>query len=179
MQPSPRRATHLLILAAGFLAAWAMGSGLTPARDATPKGPDDAAISRARDTVQMLDDVYKAYVINITDTYVDTGKPPAAKVTKKVFQHMKKKGWHTGRLVDTTGDPVNRANLPQSEFEKTAVAKLKAGKSYYDEIAYKDNKLVLRAATVVPVVMKKCIDCHPGKKEGELIGALVYEVPIK
>ena len=37
----------------------------------------------------------------------------------------------------------------------------------------------LRAATRVPVVMKQCITCHPGSKEGDLLGALVYEVPIK
>jgi hypothetical protein len=38
---------------------------------------------------------------------------------------------------------------------------------------------VLRAATIVPVVMDQCIVCHPGHKKGELLGALVYELPIK
>ena len=56
---------------------------------------------------------------------------------------------------------------------------LKQGKAYYDEVGSKDGKPVLRAATVVPVVMKQCSGCHLGKKEGELLGALVYELPIK
>lgn len=38
---------------------------------------------------------------------------------------------------------------------------------------------MLRAATVVPVVMKQCLACHPQLKEGDVMGALVYELPIK
>jgi hypothetical protein len=30
----------------------------------------------------------------------------------------------------------------------------------------------------VPVVLKQCAVCH-GKKEGTLLGAIVYELPIK
>jgi hypothetical protein len=56
---------------------------------------------------------------------------------------------------------------------------LKGGKAYFDELGTKDGKPVLRAATAVPVVMKQCITCHPGYKEGNLLGALVYELPIK
>ena len=63
--------------------------------------------------------------------------------------------------------------------EKLAVKKLNAGENYYSEVADKDGQPVLRAATRVPVVMKQCLACHPGFKEGDLIGALVYEVPIK
>jgi len=37
---------------------------------------------------------------------------------------------------------------------------------------------VLRVATVVPAVMKQCTICHGGK-EGRLLGAIVYELPIK
>ena len=92
---------------------------------------------------------------------------------------MEKSGWGTSRLIDATGSPMNKANVAQTEFEKRAVEKLNAGESYYSEVARKDNRPVLRAATRVPVVMKQCISCHPGYKEGDLLGALVYEVPIK
>ena len=27
--------------------------------------------------------------------------------------------------------------------------------------------------------MNACITCHPGKKEGDLLGTIVYEVPIR
>jgi hypothetical protein len=55
---------------------------------------------------------------------------------------------------------------------------MKAGKAYYEEIAVVNGKDVLRAATVVPVVLKQCATCH-GKKEGSLLGTIIYEVPIK
>jgi hypothetical protein len=167
-------------LLAGLAAAVILLTRQTPARTANQTGPDRAAVERARSTVRMLDDIYKGFVVHITDTYVKAQeKTPAARVAKKVFKHMAEKGWHTGRLVDATGEPIDRNNLPKTDFEKRAVGKLKAGKTYYDEIALRDGKPVLRAATVVPVVMKQCIDCHPGYKQGDLLGALVYEVPIR
>jgi hypothetical protein len=104
---------------------------------------------------------------------------PAARVAQKLFKHMEAKGWHRARLLDATGSPSNKANLPKTDFEKKAVEQIRAGKPYVEELARRDGKPVLRAATVVPVVMKQCIACHPGLKEGEVIGALVYEVPIK
>jgi hypothetical protein len=150
------------------------------ARDVDTAKPDKAAVERARETVKMLDDVYKGFVVNITEMYVKAReKTPAARVAKRVFKYMASKNWHSGRLVDATGEPINRANLPENDFEKRAIAKMKAGSEYYDEVAVSKGKPVLRAATRVPVVMKACITCHPGKKEGDLLGALVYEVPIK
>jgi hypothetical protein len=141
---------------------------------------DEAALERTRTTVRMLDDLHKGYVVNITAAYVDQqDATPAAKVTKKVFRHMAEKGWGHGRLIDATGTPNNTANSPKSDFEKAAVEQLKKGKTYYDEVGTKDGQPVLRAATAVPVVMKQCSACHLGKKEGDLLGALVYELPIR
>jgi hypothetical protein len=128
----------------------------------------------------MLDDLHKGYVVNITETYVKAQeRTPAAHVAKKVFQHMEKSGWGTVRLIDATGAPVNKANVAKTDFEKRAIEKLNAGETYVSEVGKKDDRPVLRAATRVPVVMKQCINCHAGYKEGELLGALVYEVPIK
>jgi hypothetical protein len=174
-----RRRIALAALVAATAVATLLG-WRTPAWTAGGAAPDDAAVERARSTVQMLDDLNKGYVVHITDTYVKAQeRTPAARVAKKVFKHMEEKGWGTTRLIDATGEPVNRDNLPRSEFEKQAVAQLKSGKTYFEEVGSKDGKPVLRAATVVPAVMKECIHCHQGVKEGELLGALVYEVPIK
>ncbi len=141
---------------------------------------DEAALERTRTTVKMLDDLHKGYVVTITATYVEgQDKAPAAKVTKKVFKHMEAKGWGSGRLIDATGEPNNPGNRPKTDFEKAAVEQLKKGKTYYEEVGSKDGTPVLRAATPVPVVMKQCSGCHLGKKEGDLLGALVYELPIK
>jgi len=153
------------------------GSPMGRAADAVA---DREAVQRAHDTVKMLDDLHKGYVVNITETYVKAQeRTPAAHIAKKVFQHMEKSGWGTVRLIDATGSPVNKANVAKTDFEKRAIEKLNAGETYFSEVGKKDERPVLRAATRVPVVMKQCINCHAGYKEGELLGALVYEVPIK
>lgn len=166
------------VLIAGGAVLIASRPGVGRAADSA--APDEAAVRRAHETVKMLDDLHKGYVVNITATYVKAKeRTPAAHVAKKVFQHMEQAGWGTSRLIDTTGTPTNKANVARTDFEKRAVKKLNDGESYYSEVAHKDNRPVLRAATRVPVVMKDCLACHPGYKEGDLLGALVYEVPIK
>ena len=174
MNSSPLRRGLLTVLAVGLLYA---GTGRTGEKPA----PDKAAVERARTTVKMLDDVYKGFIVTITETYVKAReKTPAARVAKKVFKYMETKDWHTGRLVDASGAPVNPANEAKTPFEKLAVEKMKAGAAYYEEVGTnKKGRPVLRAATRVPVVMKACIDCHEGKKEGDLLGTIVYEVPIR
>jgi hypothetical protein len=173
-----RRLCYTAVIVCLGLVAIALNAEMPAA--AEDQARPDPAVARARANVQMLDDLYKNFVVNITATYVGAEENvPAAKVAQKVFQAMHKKGWHKARLVDATGTPVRKANLPKTPFEKAAVAQMRAGKSYYEEIGEEDGRKVLRAATIVPVVMKQCITCHQGKKEGDLLGAIVYEVPIK
>jgi hypothetical protein len=153
------------------------GTESAPAGD--KKGPDQAALKRTRETVKMLDDLYKNAVVSITNSYVDgQASVPAAMVAKDVFEAMNKKGYHHARLIDATGKPKNKANVAKTEFEKKAVTEMKAGKTYYEEVAKVDGKDVLRVATVVPVVLQQCAVCH-GKKQGDLLGAIVYEIAIK
>jgi hypothetical protein len=142
--------------------------------------PDRDAVQRAQDTVKLLDDLHKGYVVNITATYVKAQeRTPAAHVAKKVFAHVEKNGGPKVRLIDATGVPFNEANVAKSDFEKLAIEKLKKGEKYVSEVGQKGGQPVLRAATPVPVVMKQCLTCHADYKEGDLLGALVYEVPIK
>jgi hypothetical protein len=167
----------LLLGGLGFLVT----RGLAPraALAASKSTADAAALERARETVKMLDDLYKSAVVSITAKYVEQqSDTPAAAIAKEVFEAMHKKGWHHARLVAAAKKPKNKANLPATEFEKKATAQILAGKAYLEEIGEKDGKPVLRAATVVPSVMKQCAICHGGK-EGRVLGAIVYEIPIK
>lgn len=178
-----RLLTHPRCLAAlaGLAASALLFLPPTPARPADKDAaPDKAAVERTRETVRMLDDLYKSAIVHVTATYVKAReRTPAARAAKLIFKDMSSKGWHIARLVDATGDPVNKANVAKSAFEKEAVAKIKGGKPYVEEIGTSKGKPVLRAATVVPVVMKACINCHPGHKEGDVLGFISYEVPIK
>ncbi|MDA9857159.1 hypothetical protein N9D23_03505 [Rubripirellula sp.] len=55
----------------------------------------DAATERTRDTVRMLDDVYKAAVVLITTHYVnDEDDLPAGTAAIALFDAVNKKGWH-------------------------------------------------------------------------------------
>jgi hypothetical protein len=154
-------------------------SAIVAAQDRGGKGPDPAAVERARDQVKMLDDLYKTAVVGINDTYVEKQTDiPAAMVAVKVFEAMKKKGYHDARLIDVTGKPKNDDNVAKSEFEKKAVKEIAGGKAYYEEVGEKDGKPVFRAATLVPAVNKICASCH-SKKVGDPLGTIIYELPIK
>lgn len=176
----PRASTlrTAVVVPAVALAAGLSVRCVTPAAD--PPAPDAAAVARARETVKLLDTVHKDYVVTITDTYVKAReKTPAAAVVKKVFAHLEQSGYGTGRLIDATGEPLRKGNVARTEFEQRAVAAIKGGKPYVDEVGTKDGKPVLRAATVVPAVMPACVDCHPHVKQGDVLGALVYELPVR
>jgi hypothetical protein len=173
---------RLGILALIVLGALGLYSSTTPVATtaADAKAPDPAALERTREQVKMLDDLYKTAVVGITATYVNQqSDTPAAAVAKKVFEAMHKKGYHTARLIDATGKPKSFDNVAESEFEKKAVKEIKGGKAYFEEIGEVKGKPVLRAATVVPAVMKQCVQCHGGIKEGDVMGAIVYELQIK
>ncbi|MBX7168671.1 MAG: DUF3365 domain-containing protein [Pirellulales bacterium] len=144
---------------------------------------DAQALERTRKQVRMLDDLYKTAVVLITTHYVnDDADLPAGTAAIALFDAMKNKGWHEARLLDATGLPTNDKNAPSDEFEKTAIAKLKAGAAYHEAVVERDGKPYLRAATIVPVVMEKCTMCHDhykAAKPGEAIGALSYTLPIE
>jgi hypothetical protein len=135
----------------------------------------EPALARAREQAKMLDELYKNAVVSITNKY---DGPPAIKVAKDVFAAMEKSGWHRARLVDATGNPQNEANLPQTPFEKRAVKVIQGGQPYYEEVAGAGTDRTLHVATVVPAVARKCASCH-GVKEGELLGFIRYEIPVR
>jgi hypothetical protein len=148
------------------------------------KEKEDAAVARTRKQVKMLDDLYKTAVVLITKHYVnETSDLAAGEAAVALFDAMKKKGWHEVRLLDATGDPIEAKNSPKDAFEKKAIAKIKAGEDWYEEVVQIDGKRHLRAATPIPVVLDKCILCHPHyedfKKKGQPIGSLSYTIEVE
>lgn len=149
----------------------------------TKKAASPEAQERARKTVRMLDDIYKTAVVLITDKYVnDSDDFPAGSAAIALFSEIGKKGWHDVRLLDVTGKPYDAKNVARDDFENQGVSQLKAGKGYYEQIVEKDGKPYLRAMTPVPVVMQKCVMCHPhyaDVKQGAAVGAISYTLPIE
>jgi hypothetical protein len=131
----------------------------------------------------MLDDIYKAAVILITDKYVhDEDDFPAGSAAIALFDAIGKKGWHTVRLVDASGEPIDEENAARDGFETMAIEKIRQGSSFVDRVEQEGGRSFLLAATPIPVVMQKCTMCHPNYehvREGQAIGALTYRVPIE
>jgi hypothetical protein len=149
---------------------------------ARAESPDPSApalsVELARREVRMLDDVYKTAVVLINDTFVEDGAS-AGDVAREIFAAIRKKGWHDARLLDATGKPMNKDNVPMNAFEKRAIEQILKGEAYYDEVVEEQGRKYLRAATVVPVVNAKCIACHPGHKVGDVLGAIGYKIPVR
>ena len=181
---NPRRGAILgcvaCLAASAALAAAILGVGRPNEARADAPAKADPALERTREQVKMLDDLYKNAVVSITKTYVaEQEDRPAIMIAKDIFAAMQDKGWHSARLVDATGDPVNDLNAPRTEFEKEAYRQIRSGQPYYDRVVGEGRDRRLLAATVVPVVMPKCAECHGDRKVGEVLGFLRYEVPIK
>ena len=165
---------------AGFFAV----SAVLPEAIGQNNEGEDAALKRTRKTVQMLDDIYKGGIVAITDNYVnDQDTIPAGTAFKQIFKSAQEKGWHTVRLVDGLGDPLNEENAPIDEFEKKALKALVAGKTgWYEAEATEDGKRTLRVATAIPVVFEKCVMCHDNYADvpkGQAVGALTYKIAIE
>ena len=160
-----------------------VGAVVAQSRSADKSKVDPAALERTRKQVRMLDDLYKTAVVLITEHCVKKEDDVAAGTAARLlFAAMKEKGWHEARLLDATGEPYEEKNLPADEFEKSAIAQLKTGKTFVDAVIEKDGKPYLRAATPIPVVLEKCIMCHAHYKnveKGQIIGAVAYIVPIE
>jgi hypothetical protein len=172
--------------ALGCLAAACLGMALKSAGGADeptkPAAPAtaDPALERTREQVKMLDALYKNAVVSITKRYnVVQDKQPAIMVAEDVFAAMRKAGWHSAKLVDATGEPMNDANVPKTDFEKDAARAMNSGQTYLDRVVGTGNNRRLLAATVVPSVMQKCSDCHTNRKVGEVLGFIRYDLPIK
>jgi hypothetical protein len=152
---------------AGLSALSVSGAGYPP--------ENDPALDRTRAQAKMLDDLLKVAVVDITNRY---DGPPAAKVAKAIFAAAKDKQYFNAKLLDATGSPQNEANVPGDDFEKRAAEAMKKGQTYHEEVIGQGSSRRLRVATVVPAVTKKCARCH-GVQEGDLLGFLSYDLPVK
>src|SRR5262245_1166484 len=177
------RAGFLSRILTTVVATAVTAAGLLPSAEAQDKKADDAAVARTRKQVQVLDDLYKTAIVLITENYVNESSDLAAGAAfQKLFEVMRQKGHHDVRLLDATGEPYNEKNLPRDSFEKAAISALKAGKPTYEETVSKDGKRLLKVATPIPVVMKKCTLCHPAYEKaaaGQAIGALAYTIEVE
>ena len=96
-------------------------TGCTLSQVSSVKGSAaDAALSRTRKQVRMLDDIYKTTVVLITDKYVhDKDDFPAGSAAVALFQAVEKNGWHKVRLLDAAGEPIRKKKHGQRLLRKS------------------------------------------------------------
>lgn len=163
----------------------ALVSGFLPAAMAAEpvKKPGRKALNRTRDTVKMLDNIFKQTIVLVTDKYVnDEDDFAAGSAAVLLFKNVSESGDTKVRLLDATGDPYDFDNVAKDEFEKEGIKRLKAGDKGYEKVIMLDGKPFLRSMTPVPVVMEKCVMCHAhyaDVKKGDPIGAISYIIPIR
>ncbi len=139
----------------------------------------EKAVKRARQTVKMLDEMYKSFIILITDEYVkDNTMFSALTVSKKVFEKMGARGWYKARLLDATGTPHNPENTPKTKFERDAVESFIYGNSFYEKVEKAGGEYYYNAATSLSIVTDGCTICHPDNKRGDLLGGISYTIPL-
>src|SRR5690606_17250730 len=135
-----------------------------------------------RKTAMMLDDIYKKAIVLITDKYVESEDDFAAgSAAVLLFDQISKSGTHEVQLLDATDEPYDPENVADDDFEKLGIKKLKEGAKTYEAVEKRDGKDVFRIITPVPVVMQRCVMCHPhyaDAKEGAPIGAISYVIPL-
>ncbi len=178
-------AMAMSLLALATVAVWqpsATADDKAQKADQTKK-VDEAAVARARKTVQMLDHIYKSTIVMVTDKYVhDEEDFAAGEAAVLLFKAISDQGSHNVRLLDATGDPYDAENVAKDDFEKQGIKALKAGKANVEKVVQKDGKPYLRVMTPVPVVLQKCTMCHPhyeDVKKGDPIGAISFTLPIE
>ena len=139
----------------------------------------EKAVKRARQTVKILDEMYKTFIVLITEEYVkDETMFSALTVSKKVFEKMNTKEWYKAKLLDATGDPHNPENSPRTKFERDAIKAFIDGNSFYEKVEKVDGKYYFQAATSVSIVTDGCTICHPHNKHGDLLGGISYTFPL-
>ncbi|MBC8553236.1 MAG: hypothetical protein H8D23_26750 [Candidatus Brocadiales bacterium] len=139
----------------------------------------EKAVKRARQTVKILDVMYKSFIVLITDEYVKGETMfSALTVSKKVFEKMSTKGWYKARLLDATGDPHNPENTPRTKFGRDTIGAFIDGKSFYKRIEKIGGEYYYKAATSVSIVIDGCTICHPHNKHGDLLGGISYTFPL-
>lgn len=173
----------LFCLFAAAAAAWMPLQPRLMAQQGASAPVSKEALEHARRTVKMLDEIYKKTVVLITEKYVQAEDDFAAgSAAVLLFKQISEGGTHQVRLLDATGKPYEKNNVARDDFEKEGIKELKQGASEYERVVQQDGKNVLRVITPIPVVMERCVMCHPhykNAKPGEPIGAISYSIPIQ
>lgn len=160
-------------LSLGLSAPWVF-SDETPGSARSRQVP----VTEARRQAEVLHSVMHATLQRVHHRYYreDEGLPIPAAVLSEVFDDIAEEEQVQLRWLVVEGQPMNTDHNPQDQFERDAVAALKAGKSAHEEIAVETYR---RAAPIT--LSNHCLKCHvPDRKSTEdRTAGLIITIPLQ
>ena len=102
--------------------------------------------------------------------------PFPATATQEIGKALSERGIFQARLF--SDQPMNPANAPQDDFERTALQEIMAGANSYSSVETVNGELTYRRASADMASVQACVNCHVGKQVGDLIGLLSVSIPM-
>ena len=153
-----------------FLQVLGFAACCIPMAQATQADEDPHAVEVAQQATDSLISAVLAAVLDVTNRTTPETIVPESQVISLLLANSKK----AYRLLDGTGDPINKKNKAKGKFEKDALEAAKMGETTQEVIGNK-----LRTVIPLPYAVANCGICHdydPEFVEGDIVGAVSLRV---
>lgn len=102
--------------------------------------------------------------------------PFPATATQEIGKELSGRGVYQARLVSS--QPMNPANAPQNVFEANAMEAINKGVDSFSAVQVVDGVPTFLRASADRATVEACVNCHAGKKLGDVIGMLSVAIPM-
>jgi len=102
--------------------------------------------------------------------------PFPATATQEIGQELAGRGMYQARLV--SDQPMNPANAPKDAFEIRAMELIKNGAASFSDMQVINGVPTFLRASSDRASVEACVNCHVGKKIGDVIGMLSVAIPM-
>ncbi|MDT3779495.1 methyl-accepting chemotaxis protein [Nitrospira sp. MA-1] len=102
--------------------------------------------------------------------------PFPATAIQEIGKELRLAGGYQARYV--SDQPMNPANAPKDTFEQKALDLLKNGAKGLSEIETINGVPTFRRVSADVATVEACVNCHGGKKLGDVLGMLSLSIPI-
>jgi len=134
--------------------------------------------AEARGRAELLHETFHAVLQVVHHQYYreDEGLAIPAATLKKVFGELASRKQVEVRWLAVNAEAMNSDHLPQSDFERKAVAAIGAGKVEYVEV---EQDVLRRAAPIT--LTSECLKCHAPRRSStnDRLAGLIISMPIR
>lgn len=124
-------------------------------------------------TVQAY--ITEHYVNPVLRAGAGVALPPPPVAIIEISRQLSRQGQFEARLINAR--PRNPRNAPRDDFERTGLARLARGEAAYERFERIDGKLYYRRLTPYVALVEGCSTCHPGARQGDVLGNLSLAIP--